>query len=47
VGDLPHATPSLCRAFNVPVMAWTVRNADDAARSRAFADQMTFEGFAA
>lgn len=47
VGDLPHATPSLCRAFGVPVMAWTVRNEADVACARQYADQMIFEGFEA
>ena len=45
VGDLPHATASLCRAFNIPVMAWTLRERADLARARAYADQIVFEGF--
>jgi glycerophosphoryl diester phosphodiesterase len=45
VADLPHATASLCRAYRVPVLAWTVRTPDDVARAREFADQMIFEGF--
>jgi glycerophosphoryl diester phosphodiesterase len=47
VADLPHATASLCRAYRVPVLAWTVRTPEDVARSREFADQMIFEGFEA
>ena len=46
VEDLPHAAPSLCRAFGVPVMAWTVRTPAQQARAAAHADQMVFEGFA-
>jgi glycerophosphoryl diester phosphodiesterase len=46
VGDLPHAGPELCRSqLGLPVMTWTVRTPDDAARARAHADQMVFEGF--
>ena len=45
MGDLPHATASLCRAFNIPVMAWTLRDQADLARTRAYADQIIFEGF--
>lgn len=47
VADLPHATASLCRAYGVPVLAWTVRTPDAVARAREFADQMIFEGFEA
>jgi glycerophosphoryl diester phosphodiesterase len=47
VADLPHATPSLCRAYGVPVLAWTVRTREGAARAGEFADQMIFEGFEA
>ncbi|MDB5643264.1 MAG: glycerophosphodiester phosphodiesterase [Hyphomicrobiales bacterium] len=47
VADLPHATASLCRAYGVPVMTWTVRTPGDVARAGAYADQMIFEGFAA
>ena len=47
VGDLPHATTSLCRAYGIPVFAWTVRTPADVARVKAFADQMIFEGFEA
>jgi glycerophosphoryl diester phosphodiesterase len=47
VTDLPHATASLCRAYSVPVMAWTVRDEADVARAREGADQIVFEGFEA
>jgi glycerophosphoryl diester phosphodiesterase len=46
VGDLPHATPELCRAgIGMPVMTWTVRSASDRTRAAEWADQMIFEGF--
>jgi glycerophosphoryl diester phosphodiesterase len=46
VGDLPHATPELCRAgMGMPVMTWTVRSDKDRARAAIWADQMIFEGF--
>lgn len=47
VKDLPHATASLCRAYGVPVLAWTVRDDTDASRAQSFADQIIFEGFTA
>jgi glycerophosphoryl diester phosphodiesterase len=47
VGDLPHATPQLCRAgIGMPVMTWTVRSEADRRRAADWADQMIFEGFA-
>ena len=46
VGDLPHATPELCRSgIGMPVMSWTVRSEGDRARAAIWADQMVFEGF--
>lgn len=46
VGDLPHATPELCRSsLGTPVMAWTVRSDRDRTLVAAWADQMIFEGF--
>ena len=46
VGNLPHATPQLCRAgLGLPVLAWTVRSADDRAKAARYADQIIFEGF--
>ena len=48
VDDLPCAPTYLCRLLaKIPVMAWTVRNADQRARAEAHADQMVFEGFRA
>ena len=46
VGDLPHATPELCRSgIGMPVMTWTVRSAADRLAAARWADQMIFEGF--
>jgi glycerophosphoryl diester phosphodiesterase len=46
VDDLPNAATHLARLLGgLPVMAWTVRTADQRARAAAHADQMVFEGF--
>jgi len=46
VRDLPAALPMIARAiFRLPLLAWTVRNADDRRKAERFADQMIFEGF--
>jgi glycerophosphoryl diester phosphodiesterase len=46
VKDLPDAPPYLARLLGrLPVMAWTVRNAEDRALAERHADQMVFEGF--
>ena len=46
VNDLPHAVPFLLRrAFHMPVMTWTVRNAAQRQLAAEWADQMVFEGF--
>lgn len=46
VDDLPCAAPFLCRnALELPLMSWTVRNAEQRAQAAAHADQMVFEGF--
>lgn len=45
VNDLPHATPTLLREVGgLPMMAWTVRTAEQKALAREFADQVVFEG---
>jgi glycerophosphoryl diester phosphodiesterase len=46
VNDLPNAASFFPRLLGAPVMTWTVRRPDQAARARAYADQMVFEGFA-
>ncbi|MDB5559535.1 MAG: glycerophosphodiester phosphodiesterase [Enterovirga sp.] len=44
--DLPCAAAFLPRQLaGVPVMTWTIRSPEDAARARAHADQIVFEGF--
>jgi glycerophosphoryl diester phosphodiesterase len=46
VGDLPCAGAFFPRSLlGRPLMTWTVRQPDQIARARAFADQMIFEGF--
>ena len=46
VRDLPHAVPYLCRAgLGLPVLAWTVRDAAQAAIAARWADQIIFEGW--
>jgi glycerophosphoryl diester phosphodiesterase len=46
VGDLPHAAPFLCRTLRgMPLMTWTVRDAETARAALAHADQIVFEGF--
>lgn len=46
VRDLPSAAPFLSRrALGLPLMTWTVRNAEDRALAEVHADQMVFEGF--
>ena len=47
VDDLPHPTPALLRALAaLPVMAWTVRTAEQRRRARRGADQVVFEATA-
>ena len=46
VGDLPHATPLLCRAgMGMKVIVWTVRTSAERALVAPWADQIIFEGF--
>jgi glycerophosphoryl diester phosphodiesterase len=46
VSDLPALLPALTRSvFGLPLLAWTVRSADDRRRAARYADQMIFEGF--
>ncbi|TBW34312.1 glycerophosphodiester phosphodiesterase [Siculibacillus lacustris] len=46
VRDLPAPGPWVARKiFGLPVVSWTVRNAEDRARALASADQIIFEGF--
>jgi glycerophosphoryl diester phosphodiesterase len=44
--DLPHPVPLICRAcLNIPVIAWTLRDAKSCASAKRWADQVIFEGF--
>ena len=46
VHHLPNPFVAFVRnRLGLPVITWTVRDADAVARTREFADQMTFEGF--
>ena len=44
--DLPSAGPFLCRTMlGLPVMSWTIRSAEAAAKVAPHIDQIVFEGF--
>ena len=46
VRDLPAPVPLISRyLMGLPLLTWTVRNADDRTRASRWADQMIFEGF--
>lgn len=46
VHDLPALLPTLTHnLLAMPLLAWTVRSADDRQRAARYADQMIFEGF--
>jgi len=45
VADLPSAFIKRSRADGVPVITWTVRDAEAVEITKQYADQMTFEGF--
>lgn len=46
VNDLPSPGPFVARRlFGLPLLAWTVRSAEDRSRAQRVADQMIFEGF--
>ena len=45
VHHLPNAFIEAQRARGVPIITWTVRDADAREKTRIHADQMTFEGF--
>ena len=45
VNDLPSPGPFVAKhLFGLPLLAWTVRTAEQRARAQRFADQMIFEG---
>ena len=43
--DLGNAALPPLRGKRVPVLAWTLRDADASAAARRLADNVTFEGF--
>ena len=44
--DMPNGFTSFVRErLKMPVISWTIRTPEEAARSPALADQITFEGF--
>lgn len=45
VDDLPGVLPRAAHASGMPVLTWTVRNAEEERRAARWADQMIFEGF--
>jgi glycerophosphoryl diester phosphodiesterase len=45
VNDLPAPAPLCARYLGLPLLAWTVRTAQERWRAERFADQMIFEGF--
>jgi glycerophosphoryl diester phosphodiesterase len=48
VDDLAAITPRAAQLmFGLPLLAWTVRSAQDRMMAARFADQMIFEGFRA
>jgi hypothetical protein len=40
---LPHWAPTALRRLGLPLLAWTVRDADGLARARGLADNVIFE----
>jgi glycerophosphoryl diester phosphodiesterase len=46
VANLPALLPTMTRSlFGLPLLAWTVRSADERRTAARYADQMIFEGF--
>jgi glycerophosphoryl diester phosphodiesterase len=45
VGDLPSPAASVAHTIGLPLLAWTVRSAEDRRTAAENADQMIFEGF--
>ena len=44
--DLPALAPFVARSvFGLPILAWTIRSAEERERARRYADQIIFEGF--
>ena len=46
IKDLDHSTPQMARrSLGLPIMTWTVRNAEQREKTKRYADQIIFEGF--
>jgi len=45
LNGLPSFAPSKVRASGLPLITWTVRTPEQAAKVKLYADQITFEGF--
>ncbi|WEK49529.1 MAG: glycerophosphodiester phosphodiesterase family protein [Candidatus Kaistia colombiensis] len=45
LNGLPSFAPSKVRASGLPLITWTVRTREQAAKARLYTDQITFEGF--
>jgi len=45
VKDLPAMPPMIARMLGLPLLTWTVRNADDRSVAARWADQIIFEGW--
>jgi len=46
INDLDHSTPQMARrSLGLPIMTWTVRNAEQREKAKRYADQIIFEGF--
>jgi glycerophosphoryl diester phosphodiesterase len=45
VDDLPAAMPTLAKRLGLPVLAWTVRRAEQQQKAKRYADQIIFEGY--
>jgi glycerophosphoryl diester phosphodiesterase len=45
--ELPYAPVHELRKQGMPIITWTIRNAEQAAAARHYSDQITFEGYAA
>ncbi|WP_018184975.1 glycerophosphodiester phosphodiesterase family protein [Kaistia granuli] len=45
LNGLPSFAPSKVRANGLPLITWTVRSREQAAKAKLYSDQITFEGF--
>jgi glycerophosphoryl diester phosphodiesterase len=45
VNDMPAAMPTIAKRLGLPVLAWTVRDAEQRQKAKHYADQIIFEGY--